>query len=322
MRESDWPEAGLRGRGGRLHYAAFKAAGIMTFPSTVDLDARIYAAIAPLFATDMMLRDGHTGASLNATVTFVRRGGQIFALTCHHVLAAFRFEGLKRSQILAPSVHSGRSVIQFKTFVGKSIRWTFRSCRDFPDHSIMKDEDALNDFDRANSSRPDIAIADVPEEIWAMFRKDRPMEPIDLDDWIEPPWEQLERLWAAFGFPNGQKYGAGHKVAAPMTRITAELQSSSPQQREVFTLFSRLDREHGYGFSGISGGPVLTESDADKRFYFAGIVFEGTPSSAESEDDDESFLGQTDIYLRCYTLTPENFDRWRNALKFGVEFQL
>lgn len=294
----------------------------MTVPYTVDLDKRVHAAIAPLFATDMLLRDGHTDAALNGTVTFVRRGGRIFALTCHHVLEAFRAEALRRNHVLAPSVHVGRSLVQFKAYLGTSIRWTFRSCRDFPDEALLEDADALKDFNGMNSSRADIAIADVPEEAWDVFSRERPLEPIDLDNWIEPRWEQLGRFWAAYGFPNGHKYRSGDKVAAPMPRITVKLQSLSPQHREDFTLYSELDGEHCFGFSGISGGPVLAESEVDQCFHFTGLVFEGSPSTTEPVSSDEAFLGATAIYLRCYLLTPESFDRWQRAAKYGVQLEL
>ncbi|MBK9616759.1 MAG: hypothetical protein IPO35_15110 [Uliginosibacterium sp.] len=282
----------------------------MTIQYTADLDKRVHAAIAPLFATDMVLSQGHSDAALNATVTFVRRNGQIYALTCHHVLEAFRLEAIKRNHPLAPSVHFGRSILQFKTLHENVIRWTFRSCRDFPDPQIAKEAATLNRFNEVNATRPDIAIADVSPETWQMFNAARPMEPIDLDAWIEPPWSDLLPMWAAFGFPNGHKYLEGDKVVAPMPRITVELQSSSPQQREDFTLCSPLEREHGFGFSGISGGPVLAESGADQRFYFTGLVFEGMPSSVQPSGDAEAFLGPKDIFLLGYLLTPERFDSW------------
>ena len=296
--------------------------GTVTIPYTVDLDERVHAAIAPLFATDILLRDGHTDASLNATVTFVQRHGRIFAVTCHHVLEAFRTEALKRGVPLAPSVHFGRSVFQFKVHHGTAIRWTFASCRDFPHATILNDAAALKAFNDQNVSLPDIAIADVPPETWEMFCRHRPLEPIDLDKWTAPPWKQLERYWAAYGFPTGHKSLAESKVAAPMPRITVELQSPSPQHREDFILCSPLDREHGFGFSGISGGPVLAESEANQCFYFTGLVFEGTPSTTEHGANEEAIFGSTDIFLRGYLLTPETFDRWQSAHKYGVELEL
>lgn len=294
----------------------------MTIPYTVDLDKRVHKAIAPLFATDMLLKDGHTDASLNATVTFVQRHGRIFAVTCHHVLEAFRTEALKRGVPLAPSVHFGRSVFQFKAHHGTAIRWTFASCRDFPDATVLNNANSLKAFNDRNASLPDIAIADISPETWEMFCSGRPLEPIDLDEWTAPAWPQLERFWAAYGFPTKHKYVAQDKVAAPMPRITAELQSASPQHREDFILCSPLDREHGFGFSGISGGPVLAESEAKQCFYFTGLVFEGTPSTTERASSHDAILGSTDIFLRCYLLTPEAFDRWQSAHKYGVELEL
>lgn len=294
----------------------------MAIPYTVDIDKHVHAAIAPLFATDIFLRDGHTDATINATVTFVRRHGRIFALTCHHVLEAFYSEAIKRNCVLVPSVHFGRTIFQFKTCSGTEVRWTFGSCRDYPDQATLGDKDALSHFHRVNSSRPDIAVVDVPNEVWDKFHGNRHLEPIDLDNWIEPPWEQLGTYWAAYGFPNNHKYLSDGKVAAPMPRITAQLQSRTPWEREDFTLFSALDREHGFGLSGISGGPVLAESEIGQCFHFVGLVFEGTPSTIEPISSDETFLRASDIHLRCYLLTPENFDRWQSAIKYGVQFSI
>ena len=107
-----------------------------------------------------------------------------------------------------------------------------------------------------------------------------------------------------------------------MPRITVELQSSSLQHREAFVLCSTLEREHGFGFSGISGGPVLAESEVDQHFYFTGLVFEGMPSSVESSGNSEAFLGSHDIFLRAYLLTPERFDIWQATAKYGVQISL
>lgn len=298
------------------------AAAGMTIPLAADLDKRVHAAIAPLFATDMALAKGHSDAALNATVTFVRRDRKIYAITCHHVLEAFRLEATLLKRPLAPSVHLGRRIFQFKTHHGSAIRWTFRSCRAFTDFQILEDATALNRFNEKYASAPDIAIADVPSDTWQMFKAARPMEPIDLDAWIEPAWNRLQPMWAAYGFPNDHKYLAGDKVSAPMPRIILELQSSAPQQREDFVLCSPLEHEHGFGFSGISGGPVLAESEADQRFYFTGIVFEGMPSSVKPTGNTEAFLGPNDILLRGYLLSPERFDTWRAAAKYEVEISL
>jgi hypothetical protein len=291
----------------------------MAISYDVDLDKRVHAAIAPLFATGMPPQHEHTAASLNATVTFVRRAGQIFAVTCHHVLEAFRIEALKSGVPLAPSVHFGKAVAQFKGGSARKSRWSFASCREFSDAALLNDTTALKALNERNVARPDIAIAPVPQVIWEAFCKHRPLEPIDLDTWVAPPWQELGRFWAVYGFPTGHKYLAEEKVAAPMPRITAELQSPSPQEREDFILCSALDREHGLGFSGISGGPVLAGSDADQCYYFTGLIFEGAPSSTEAAHSGEAFLGSSDIFLRCYLLTPNIFDKWLATRKYGVE---
>lgn len=183
---------------------------------------------------------------------------------------------------------------------------------------MINDEQALANLARQNSERPDIAIADL-SDIWPVLRDVRGAEAIDLDDWVEPEWSASQPVWLAFGFSDGHKYNASDMLAAPMPRVAVELASSVPSERPTYTLCSTLAVEHGWGFSGLSGGPVLVAHTTEDRYAYIGITFEGSPSTKELEINPESFLGKRDILLMGYYLTPTIFRDWLSKLKFSVE---
>lgn len=284
------------------------------------LDKKVKAVCAPIFASDQFLQSGHTEDTTNATVTFIQLEARVYAVTCHHVLAAFLSEALKTGHRVVPSIHSGRAIHQFHWYGPQGqYRWSFMSCRDFPSFDLINDEQALANLARQNSERPDIAIADL-SDIWPVLRDVRGAEAINLDDWVEPEWSASQPVWLAFGFPDGHKYNASDMLAAPMPRVAVELASSVPSpERPTYTLCSTLAVEHGWGFSGLSGGPVLVAHTTEDRYAYIGITFEGSPSTKELEINPESFLGKRDILLMGYYLTPTIFRDWLSKLKFGVE---
>ncbi|EMV7410106.1 TPA: hypothetical protein NHQ21_004643 [Pseudomonas aeruginosa] len=289
--------------------------------STDDaLDKRVKSVCAPLFATGQFLHGGHSETTINATVTFIQFESRIYAVTCHHVLSAFLTEALRTGRRIVPSIHSGQSIHQFHWYGPQGqYRWSFLSCRDFPSNANINDQQALSDMERRNMERPDIAIAEITS-VWPVMQNSRGAEAINLDDWTEADWSSIQPVWLAYGFPDGHKYRTSDKVAAPMPRVAVELASSTPSsERPTYTLCSTLAVEHGWGLSGLSGGPVLVAHIDEDLYAYVGITFEGAPSAKELEENPESFIGKRDIVLRGYHLTPNNFRDWLLQLAFGVE---
>ena len=152
-----------------------------------------------------------------------------------------------------------------------------------------------------------------------MFRAVRGAEAINLDEWTEPDWSTAQPVWMAYGFPDEHKHRTGDKVAAPMPRVAARLESSPPSvEKPTYILSSLLDADHGWGFSGMSGGPVLVAHATDDRFAFVGITFEGAPSSKELQENVQAFVGKSDIVLMGYHLTPQQFAAWLAQRKYSV----
>lgn len=283
------------------------------------IDGIVKRICAPLFCNDRFLFDGHDESTTSATVTFISSESHVYAVTCHHVLSAFYTVAVKTGRHLVPSIHSGRSINQLG-FAGPNgqYRWSFQSCREFPDAREVNDPMAMAALDRKNADKPDIAIADFTE-IWPAFSQIRGADAIDLDSWREPEWQTTQNVWMAYGFPDDHKYRKGDKVAAPMPRVSAELASAPSSEKPTYMLCSTLNANHGWGFSGLSGGPVFV-AHTDDRYAFVGITFEGAPSSKVLQENAEAFVGKKDILLMGYHVTPLLFREWLGQRRYGVEF--
>ena len=296
-----------------------------------NIDKMVHRSCSPLFATDQFGVRGHNPKSTNATVTYVKFSNRIYALTCHHVLEALHAEARRSSHRIVPSVHTAdRKIWQFGSYTAEGkYRWTFTSCRDFASEVMLEaaetakglgHSDPLEQFRKRNSNFPDIAIADLTAH-WESFRSDRALEPFDLDKWNEDDWSITQPVWLAYGFPNNHKFEKGNMVSAPMPRISISLATPPPSEdKPHFTLFHAFEKDHIWGFSGMSGGPALVAHASEEKFGFVGLVFEGVPAHADEAGTSESYVGQSDILIRGYYITPNIFSQWLAQLKHGVEF--
>jgi hypothetical protein len=283
-----------------------------------NLDRRVHRFCAPLFASDRTMQQGHNETVTNATVTFFKFQSRIYAVTCHHVIAAFHAETMRTGLPLAPAVHSGHTIWSFGNYEpsGK-FRWSFVSCREFPTSQMLNEPEALDTLDGLNSNRPDIAIADITE-IWPLFVKHRQAEAIDLDSWVSCGWSNFHDVWLAFGFPDGHKELVGNMVNIPMPRVKATI-SRLPEDSPTFWLSATLKDDHGWGFSGLSGGPILAAHKTEERYAFVGITFEGQPGIKGVSHAPGSIFGGSDIVLCGYVLNPECFQDWLSSRKYFVE---
>lgn len=284
------------------------------------IDSFVRRVCAPLFCHARFLNDGHNESTTSATVTFIKFECHVYAVTCHHVLSIFFKAAVKRKDLLVPSIHSGHNVHQFG-FTGSNglYRWTFQSCREFPTGREVDAPDAIAAIDRKNADKPDIAIADITDD-WLSLSKLRNADVIDLDSWQEPDWNIVQNVWMAYGFPDNHKQRKGNMVVAPMPRVTAELASAPSNEKTSYTLCSTLDVNHGWGFSGLSGGPVFAAHIDKDQYAFVGITYEGAPSTKELQKNADSFIGENDIILKGYHVTPCLFREWLALQKYEAKF--
>lgn len=251
----------------------------------------------PLFLLDEWMRSGHSEATENGTLTYLKLDGKVYGVTCRHVVASAG-EAKGSGRMFAAVMH-GRVVSFFRyidTLAG-GYAITFR-------------------FPALPNEEPDIAIhcfgVDMAE---AQALKGK--VPIDLDVWREPVWSQV-KLGAAVGYGTEHKIRLEDKVAAPMHVVTASLSSAVHVDSKQIVLSDQLNSPHGVFFSGLSGGPIFVD-DGDESLKFAGIVFEGAPGSSlawKDRDLDQSFIDERDIVVYGVRITPGRFREWVASCKF------
>jgi hypothetical protein len=229
------------------------------------------------------MRTGHNAKQANGTVTFLKYKNAIFACTCRHVL-----NEVKGNLVLA--VMADRMVLNFASIGPDGI---------------------LSSFRRVQDSTVDIAISPVPAGMWLLLAKKKAKQAIDLDTFNPPPWDLIKFCHAA-GYPCEHKVDSGTVVRSPMPRVVAELRTTVSKGTKEFTLHSSLNEPHGFFFSGMSGGPIVGETDKGDLVP-VGIVFEGAPSSKKRQRS--IFAGPNDLMIRGYVLTPEVFDYWLQHLE-------
>jgi hypothetical protein len=180
----------------------------------------------------------------------------------------------------------GRAVLRFGSVTPEGFRTTFRT-----------DE----------SSDLDIAISPVTEGYADLLETRKGKLPINLDQWVEPDWEDCPMM-IANGYPTEHKNEIGDQIAAPMISATAEVASRLGGQEKTFVLHSFLEVPHNAYLSGMSGGPVYVPV-SESELTPTGIIFEGGPSSKDSAQE-SIYSGPNSIFIRAYMLSPSIFDEW------------
>lgn len=254
---------------------------------------------APLFMHDHFLfATGHDENTKNATGTFVKYEEKFYVVTCRHVLEIVekrREAGQSRFPTLSLMV--GRSVMNLSFFTGTGLQM-----------GITPVPDA------AGGPTVDLAIAEITGSYWDILRKYADKQAIDLDNWREPRWARAEMLVAA-GYADEHKYNLNidleDKLATPLLFIAAQKRGDISRDQLTMEMYSRLERPHGYFFSGISGGAMYVTQD--ELLIPAGIVYEGWPQSKFAKPKPP--LDDCDIIVRGMTLTPKTFAQWLANIK-------
>lgn len=250
----------------------------------------------PLFLQDHFLGSGHDHGTHNGTSTFVKYRGHHYVCTCRHVADSLGDKAIVGTETKHPTaaLMVGRVVINLSFFT----------------------EDGLQSALRApsvdNEYKIDVCIA-VIESHWKFLQERKEKVAIDLDQWIEPPWQEIG-MCAAAGYADEHKTTQGDHVSTPMPLVTAELQSRLSADAREFTLNSTLKEPHGIYFSGMSGGPILGMY-GEGAYTPIGLIFEGYPSSKDAPQS--IFAGPNDLFVRGLLLTPERFGEWLRALSAG-----
>lgn len=252
--------------------------------------------VEPLFLQDYLFRTGRTAATSTATGTFVHRRGQLYCVTCRHVVDG------ATSETLNPGSSAG--VLALAHTAGAIVLGSPRqSCFASPTPEL-------------HQPAIDIALARIPWSDWETLRSNRDrLDYIDFDTFAEPDYGQFASC-AAVGFPNKRKVDRDGRIKAGLAVAVAGTTRPISPADPVFQLHSQLDTPHGEGFSGMSGGVVFGIASA-QEFVPIGIIFQGGPSG--EEEDERAIAGPQDIFFRCHLLTARIFDRWLERTAFPAE---
>ncbi|WP_148307749.1 hypothetical protein [endosymbiont of unidentified scaly snail isolate Monju] len=251
----------------------------------------------PAFFHSSSMHEGRHEETDNATVTFVKYQQRIYAVTCHHVVKQL---DKKRKELndgwQTLTLHLERVILQLSAIDPKNPKKRqdiFRTLR--------------TDF---SGEQVDIVIGPITDFHWELIESKKHKSPVDLDNWIEPRWDEY-KYGSAFGYPTDHKEHQGKYVSAPCLHVTAEVVSRLGARETKITLFSELDEPHGFFFSGMSGGIIILQHE---EFYdVAGIVYEGQPGGKNQENmqnDGEQVFSEKSILIKGFIITPEIFSSW------------
>ncbi|MBF0376252.1 MAG: hypothetical protein HQK72_02100 [Desulfamplus sp.] len=252
----------------------------------------------PVFFHQYFLVDGHTEKTNNATLTFFKYNNRRYMVTCLHVIDILDEKRDKTNDYWHTlSLSLGRTFLQLSDM----------------DHSDpTKRKDVFRKItENFGEEQVDIVIAPIDDIRWSWIQSEKLKQTIDLDNWIAPKWADMD-MGSVFGYPTKHKSQKGDYVASPCVTIFAEIVSNLNENSNQITLFSTLEKPHGYYFSGISGGPIFVSSDEDRR-YPIGIVYEGQPGSPKdltTEESEQSIFSENDILIKGFVLTPDIFSTW------------
>lgn len=262
----------------------------------------------PAWLQDCFLKTGHDEETNNATVTFVKRHGHYYAVTCRHVAESVTnpkiVPGAKFPTI---ALHVNQSVLNLSGFSAQGYTQAIKS----PDLAVKDIDIGIAQLDGGGNGH------------WHMLSKFKNKVPIDLDQWREPDWRKIKYCLAA-GYPDEHKERIKiddvEKLTSPFFSVVAEIASKLGRAERVIVLHSSLDKAHGYYFSGMSGGPIYAiegreqEPVEDEELFPIGIIFEGFPGSKKANEEStniaQSFLSDKDLFFRGLILSPETFDEW------------
>lgn len=271
----------------------------MTDP-TDAMHKQARAQTDPLFFHDYFMAHGHDVNTKNATATYVQFEKEIYVVTCRHVLEILqKRQERKHSPFPTLALMVDRGLLNLSFFTADGL------------------QNALKVPNPPVGAQPlDLAISKLPTSYWDILTSRKNKKPIDLDNWHEPRWARAEILVAA-GYPDEHKTivesGGVEKVSAPMPLVAAEIDGKIAKDQRQVAMRSRLEKPHGFYFSGMSGGPIYVQQD--EVLVPVGITYEGWPQTHDNPvifDDNgtDVLFDNRDIIVHGLTLTPDYFDKW------------
>lgn len=228
-------------------------------------DLQRYAA--PVYLGGHYLQDGFSDSTLSATMTFVRRHGAVWGITCRHVAEDLKYQLQGKPEQGVWRLWAGRISYNL-CHAGKL------GCRS----NILTHPSPEIDF----------AVCKI-DYCWSHLSEVCGKEAINLD---YPSASKVPINSAvALGFSNDLKKtlpkAEGLRITNNLVTMCAPLRDAQlSSERKELLLYTEIQSEMApkIGLSGCSGGPVFGLPDIQNVFddwipRLLGIVIEGTPSS-------------------------------------------
>lgn len=232
----------------------------------------------------------------SGTLTFVRLEGEIYGITCAHVLNALS-ASIEKSRprpgiIYPPEVWNRFFFLVDDTHVDVNVQ-----------------------FEKADDAEVDLAAGWVPPEIFSAIGR----QAIDIDPGCELPDEWPEDAGAfATGYPetNRRIYGrANNDDTLGLSSATLCSGIEKPQGKKV-RMLAALEPERTAGFdvlSGMSGGPIVVT--CGDRWGLVGIVSKGSDLNAFSKAKEKGLFEGPAINIEGEALSLPELRRWLASLK-------
>lgn len=225
----------------------------------------------------------------SGTLTFVSYKGELFAITCRHVLKA-----LENKQ-------AAWKKEQFEKYGHEPPIDGYHLFTPINNHQYHFNYKLNPVPEREDGSQPDIAIARVNHG--SIKRLGR--EPIVLS-----PKNTLPETGIASGYPEHQRViRQGKKISTFAPKFTSCLATMQLTARGDILLQDNIEDHKGLDvLSGMSGGPIIwSESE---KFGLAGIVREGL----DIRPKEGQLIVENGIWIHGERITTELFDIWLKSI--------
>lgn len=238
----------------------------------------------------------------SGTLTFIRHDGEVYGITCAHVLHALE-QAINQDKLQLES-DCGANVL-FPPEVWKRFF--------FPVGDMHLD---LNvQFQRTPDADADLAAGWVPPEIFHAIGR----QAIDIDHERELPEHWPADAGAlASGYPEANRRIYGHHRpddTLAIANVTLRAGIEKPSGRKI-RMFGALSHEHTSNvdvLSGMSGGPILVT--CGDRWGLAGIVSGGCDLNSFAKPGNQSFFDSPAINIEGEALSLPELRSWLDSLK-------
>lgn len=266
--------------------------------------------IAGMFGTimskdgDLFGKDGAEPEIRSGTLTFVSYGGQIYGITCRHVVEALEEGNSKKHEEHISSYGEG------VPFVEERQMHFFFPKGSAQIHINAKFHKAPGDA--FTNSFPDVAIAKISERKMAQIGR----EVIDLEKIIKTREHWSESACGiATGCPeqNRRSVSADGNLAKMAISTVIAISPFERASENQLTMFYELDEEpEADNLSGMSGGPILWSEE--ESWGLIGIVKKGRDMKSDSSRNKNSFIDGHSIWIDGEPISKEAFEVWISAI--------